>query len=386
MKDFSRAVIQWQLSKGRHHLPWQQQRTPYRVWISEIMLQQTQVQTVLPYFHRFMQRFPTVAALASAPLQEVMAIWAGLGYYRRAAHLHQCAQTIMQQYQGQFPTTARQWAQLPGIGPSTAAAIAAFCFGERAAILDGNVQRVLARVLAYGEDLSRSKNLKALWLEAQGLLPEMQTPVKNLEAMRAYTQGMMDLGAGVCLSRQPLCETCPVQAHCQAFSTATILSYPHKISRLVRQEVQLHWLVARASQDVYLCQRPSRGIWGGLWSFPEFSTQAALHQAVLPLLQCVQGMPEDSFLQAFRQQGGGAVTLQVIRHELTHRSLYIHPHQFQLPASLLQQEAFPHDAWRQLPAGQWFPMQQALNLGLPTPVKKLLQAMNHARHTSLQQQ
>ena len=195
--DLAERLVAWQHQDGRHHLPWQRVREPYRVWLSEIMLQQTQVTTVLGYFARFLDRFPDVQALAAAPLDDVLTLWAGLGYYSRARNLHRCAQIVVHQYGGEFPRTVDELAALPGIGRSTAGAIAAFCFGARAPILDANVRRVLTRVLGFGADLAEAKNERALWQQAEALLPRQDLS----HAMPRYTQGLMDLGAGICLPR-----------------------------------------------------------------------------------------------------------------------------------------------------------------------------------------
>ena len=205
---FAQCVIDWQRTHGRHGLPWQNTRDPYRVCLSEIMLQQTQVATVLGYYARFLERFPDVAALAAAPQDEVLALWSGLGYYSRARNLHRCAQAVVQAHGGAFPRSSEALQTLPGIGRSTAAAIAAFCFGERVAILDGNVKRVLTRVLGFGGDLAEAAQEKALWAEATRLLPE--------QGIARYTQGLMDLGATLCAARSPQCLLCPVQADCVA--------------------------------------------------------------------------------------------------------------------------------------------------------------------------
>ncbi|MBA2723118.1 MAG: A/G-specific adenine glycosylase, partial [Methylibium sp.] len=204
------CVTIWQREHGRHGLPWQRERDPYRVWLSEIMLQQTQVTTVLAYYARFLERFPDVAALAAATPDDVLAAWSGLGYYSRARNLHRCAQVVMAEHRGRFPASAEQLATLPGIGRSTAAAIAAFCFDERAAILDGNVKRVLTRVLGNGCDLAVATHERALWRQACELLPH------DGADMPAYTQGLMDLGATVCLVRRPNCLACPLQSLCIA--------------------------------------------------------------------------------------------------------------------------------------------------------------------------
>ncbi len=259
-------VVQWQASHGRNHLPWQQTRDPYRVWLSEIMLQQTQVATVLGYYERFLQQFPDVASLAAAPEDDVMALWSGLGYYSRARNLHRCAQAVVAEHGGAFPRTAAVLATLPGIGRSTAAAIASFCFGERAAILDANVKRVLTRVLAYGEDLSSSRHEKALWVLAEDLLPAQDLH----NTMPRYTQGLMDLGATVCLPRNPSCLVCPFAA--QVPSGAA-----RQCSQLSGQNAQnqtQHTSVvaacaARCSRPCVLAAAPihwgRHGIWAGLF-------------------------------------------------------------------------------------------------------------------------
>ncbi|MGC4244698.1 MAG: A/G-specific adenine glycosylase, partial [Herbaspirillum sp.] len=272
-EDFGKTVVAWQRSHGRSGLPWQNTRDPYRVWLSEIMLQQTQVVTVLAYYARFLARFPDVAALAAASEDEVLGLWSGLGYYSRARNLHRCAQAVVERFGGAFPATAEQLQTLPGIGRSTAAAIAAFCFGERVAILDGNVKRVLSRVLAFGEDLSRSANEKALWQAAQLLLPaEGET-----DAIARYTQGQMDLGATVCLPRQPQCLLCPVQRLCKARLAGNPERYPVREKRLRRSAMSLWLLLARREDGaVWLYKRPAHGIWAGLHSLPVFESAQAL--------------------------------------------------------------------------------------------------------------
>ncbi|RYY81151.1 MAG: A/G-specific adenine glycosylase, partial [Comamonadaceae bacterium] len=264
---FAGRVIDWQRSHGRNALPWQNTRDPYRVWLSEIMLQQTQVSVVLGHYQRFLERCPDVAALAAAPLDDVFGLWSGLGYYSRARNLHACAQAVMERHGGAFPRTARELQELPGIGPSTAAAIASFCFGERAAILDGNVKRVLTRVLAYGEDLASAGNERALWDMARALLPQ-----RNLqEAMPRYTQGLMDIGATVCLPRNPSCLLCPVERLCEAARQGRPEAYPVKTRKLKRSAESLWLLQARAEDgSVWLHKRPSPGVWGGLYCLPVF--------------------------------------------------------------------------------------------------------------------
>ena len=256
-------VVAWQGLQGRTGLPWQDTTDPYRVWLSEIMLQQTQVKTVLGYFDAFLRRFPDVQALAAAPLDDVLAAWSGLGYYSRARNLHACAQQVVQVHGGEFPRQAAALAQLPGIGRSTAAAIAAFCFGEHAAILDGNVKRVLTRVAAWGADLSRAPNERALWASATAALPPRAADLP------AYTQGIMDLGATVCLTHQPRCTACPLHSLCGAHAAGEATRYPVKTRRLKRSARSNAWLWLQDGLGrVWLQQRAPRGVWAGLWTLP----------------------------------------------------------------------------------------------------------------------
>src|SRR5574343_1317405 len=219
-KDIASRVVIWQQQHGRQDLPWQCTRVPYRVWLSEIMLQQTQVVTVREYYGRFLARFATVQALAEAELDEVLSFWSGLGYYSRARNLHACAQQVVHQHAGAFPATAEQLQTLPGIGRSTAAAIASICFGQRVAILDGNVKRVLTRLLGYGADLAQGANERELWALADLLLPQYAAD------MPAYTQSLMDVGATLCQPRKAQCEACPVQKQCAAHAQGQPLAYP----------------------------------------------------------------------------------------------------------------------------------------------------------------
>lgn len=342
---FSAEVIAWQAEHGRHDLPWQKNRDPYRVWLSEIMLQQTQVSTVLAYFDRFTQRFPDVQSLAAASVDDVLALWSGLGYYSRARNLHRCAQTVVSQFGGQFPSTAAQLAELPGIGRSTAAAIAAFCFSERVAILDGNVKRVLSRVLAFEGDLAQAAQERALWQQATDLLPQ--------QGIAGYTQGLMDLGATLCLIRQPQCPRCPVQAHCQARKNGEPMRYPIKTRKLKRSQREHHWLWLAHQGRVWLTQRPDKGVWAGLWSLPEFSDAKQLQQLLAAWPGQSQQMP--SFV-----------------HVLTHVDWTLHPLRHVLPTRLGASALAK--VTQALPSGQWFTREQALALGVPAPLKKWLLA------------
>ena len=340
---FAPQVIAWQRTHGRHALPWQNTRDPYRVWLSEIMLQQTQVATVLGYYERFLQRFADVAALAAAPLDEVLALWSGLGYYSRARNMHRCAQAVMELHGGHFPASSAGLMQLPGIGRSTAAAIAAFCFGERVAILDGNVKRVLTRVLGFGGDLAESAQERALWALATELLPAT--------GIETYTQGVMDLGATVCTTRSPACLLCPVVNQCVAARTNTQAGYPVKTRKLKRGTREHVWLWLRWRGHVWLVRRPDTGVWASLWSLPEFDSTAALDKAA-------SGWP------------GAFEALPSFTHVLTHLDWTLHPLRWTLPERTgAARVAALVKPW---PTGRWFDVDQALAAGLPAPLRKLL--------------
>lgn len=340
-------VVDWQRSHGRHALPWQNTRDPYRVWLSEIMLQQTQVATVLGYYARFLERFPDVAALAAASQDEVLALWAGLGYYSRARNLHRCAQVVVAEHGGAFPGTAAGLAELPGIGPSTAAAIAAFCFKERAAILDGNVKRVLSRALGFGEDLAQARNERALWAMAQALLP-------GSPDMPAYTQGLMDLGATLCTPRQPSCLLCPLAEPCVARAQGQPERYPVK-TRTLRRSRRAHallWLVC--GEAVWVERRPDSGVWASLWSWPEFDGVEALKT-------WLRGWP------------GELSVCPTLTHVLTHFDWELTPVRLQLPGTpdgLAPQWQVRLE--ERSPGGRWLARGQWAATGLPAPLRKLL--------------
>ncbi|MEP6739612.1 MAG: A/G-specific adenine glycosylase [Caldimonas sp.] len=342
---FAERIVAWQKSHGRHALPWQGTRDPYRVWLSEVMLQQTQVATVRDYYERFTKRFPDVRVLAAAEPGEVLALWSGLGYYGRARNLHRCAQVVVAEHAGKFPTTSAGLATLPGIGRSTAAAIAAFCFGERVAILDGNVKRVLARVLAFAGDLAEARAESDLWNAATALLPE-----RDIES---YTQGLMDLGATVCVARSPLCLICPVRADCAAASAGTQDRYPVKSRRVKRGSRENVWLEMRWRGQVWLVQRAASGVWAGLWSLPEFDSL-------------------DAFAASAAAWPGSAEELPPFKHVLTHFDWLLRPVRWTFPtrtsARTLAALLAP---W---PNGRWFTIADALALGLPAPLRKRLAA------------
>ncbi len=336
------AVLAWHAKHGRTGLPWQNTRDPYRVWLSEIMLQQTQVVTVLDYYPRFLQRFPDVASLASALLDDVLALWSGLGYYSRARNLHRCAQSVLQDFGGQFPQSAQLLQTLPGIGRSTAAAVAAFCYGERVAILDANVKRVLTRVLGNSSDMSVASNERALWDKATDLLPTSQLA----KAMPRYTQAMMDLGATLCTPRKPACERCPLAGVCVARAQGQPEIYPVKTRKLKRSS-ESWWLLRaeRADGAVYLAQRPAPGVWAGLYS--------------LPMLSC----REDLMATLTPAQQAACADQAAFVHVLTHKDLHLHVVQL-----VWKRQAAPQ------PTGQWFSINALPGVGLPAPIRKLLES------------
>ena len=341
----SPSLIAWQGREGRHGLPWQGSRDPYRVWLSEIMLQQTQVKTVLGYYAQFLARFPDVAALADAPLDEVLSLWQGLGYYSRARNLHRCAQAVVAEHGGRFPATAAGLARLPGIGPSTAAAIAAFCYGERVAILDGNVKRVLARALGFEGDVGVAREQQALWQLATQALPAGP-------GIEAYTQGLMDLGATVCTPRQPACGRCPWQADCVAHATGRTAALPVKARRLRRgaRSNALLWLQRPQDGAHWLVQRPETGVWAGLWAFPEFDDLAALDAAVA-------------------DWPGELETLPAVKHVLTHLDWQLTPVRLRLADAA---RPGPDELLARWPTGRWVAPAALAAHGLPTPVRRWL--------------
>jgi A/G-specific adenine glycosylase len=326
---FSAKLIAWQRRHGRRDLPWQNTRDPYRVWLSEVMLQQTQVGAVIPYYRRFIERFPTVQALAAAEEDEVLRFWSGLGYYARGRNLHAAAKVIAS---GGFPRTAQAIAQLPGVGRSTAAAVAAFAFGERAAILDGNVKRVLARCFAVEAE-------KALWTLAESLLPRAE--------IEAYTQGLMDLGATVC-TRTPKCGACPMQDTCIARGEGRIAELPRPRSRKPLPARTWHWLVLRDGNEVLLERRAPTGIWGGLWVFPDVPAGSAVARRCRALL----GVDVDVLRE-----------MEALQHGFTHFRVTIRP---------LLCAVKRRTAQAQLPGRLWLGIEEAAAAAVPAPVRTLL--------------
>ncbi|MDP1979198.1 A/G-specific adenine glycosylase [Undibacterium sp.] len=349
---FSVTLVTWQKQHGRHGLPWQQSREAYRVWLSEIMLQQTQVTAVIPYYQRFLETFPTVFDLAAAPVEQVMEHWSGLGYYTRARNLHQCAKQVVDKYQGIFPADPAALQELPGIGRSTAAAITAFSYGTVAAILDGNVKRVFARVFGIDGYPGTKPVEDNMWLRAQALLPAQD--------IGAYTQGLMDLGATVCTRSSPKCPQCPFQPRCVAYAQGRTAELPVRKPKKAQKEKQVIMLLLQDGAEVWLERRPPTGIWGGLLSLPE--------------LAGMQETTEDTFsvdaqmttVRARASRFGDIASIQVLpvfAHVFTHFKLHILPVHVQLKKRHLEVADSEHG---------WHALDDAAQLGLPAPVKTLL--------------
>ncbi|MDR2261651.1 MAG: A/G-specific adenine glycosylase [Azoarcus sp.] len=343
MSDFSVRLIGWQHAHGRHGLPWQDSRDPYRVWLSEIMLQQTQVAAVIPYYTRFLARFPDVAALAAASVEEVMALWSGLGYYARARNLHRAAREVVEKHGGRFPATAAALAGLPGVGRSTAAAIAAFASGERTAILDGNVKRVLCRAFGIAGFPGERAIETRLWALAETLLPARR------EDMGVYIQAQMDLGAMVCTRARPACERCPLAGECVARVSGRIAELPAPRPRKTLPRRAARMAVVILGQSVLLERRPPAGIWGGLLALPEIPAHI--------------GDIEAWGTRTFGLARVGVRELPAFIHTFTHFTLAIAPWRIDLPAPpRLVAEA----AW------QWLDFGQIASAALPAPVRRIL--------------
>jgi A/G-specific adenine glycosylase len=340
---FARRVVDWQRRHGRSGLPWQGARDPYAIWLSEIMLQQTQVATVVPYYLRFRARFPDVASLAAADEDEVLRLWSGLGYYSRARNLHRAARAIVARHGGVFPGERAAIEALPGIGRSTAAAIAGFAFGARAAILDGNVKRVLARHFAIAGFPGDRAVESRLWQLAESLLPAAD--------IEPYIQGLMDLGATVCTARTPQCERCPVRGTCAARAQNRVGELPAPRPRRTVRHRRTAMLVLRRASDVMLQKRPPVGVWGGLWCFPEIEAG------------------DDPARAAKRRYGcevAGIERLGLLRHGFTHFTLDIEPLVCRV------RRLAPRVAQ---PGVLWMSLEDAIGAAVPAPVRKLLRLL-----------
>ncbi|GGE54065.1 A/G-specific adenine glycosylase [Streptosporangium jomthongense] len=341
---FAEKLLAWYDRHGRHDLPWHHNRTPYRVWVSEIMLQQTQVATVIPYYRAFMARFPDVQTLAEAPVDDVLSHWSGLGYYARARNLQRAARSVMDDFGGKFPQTREELESLTGIGRSTAAAIIAQAFGKRAAILDGNVKRVLARYHAVPGWPGQTSVLKQLWEHAEAHTPD--------ERVRDYTQGIMDLGAMVCTRSRPACSDCPLQTGCKAYARGETGLYPGSRPKKVRPE-KTTWMVILEDREgrILLQRRPPSGIWGGLWSLPELDPAYGAEE-----LQeaCEQNLGVDC---------GEPELIGGFRHTFSHYHLHIQPARLDVTGQSTVRDDAQH---------KWLYRHEALALGLPAPIRTLL--------------
>jgi len=342
--NFAKTILDWFDQHGRHDLPWQHPRSAYQVWVSEIMLQQTQVQTVIPYFQRFMTAFPTIESLACAEQTDVLAHWAGLGYYARGRNLHNAAQHIQQVYQGEFPVSYEQILALPGVGRSTAGAILAQAFGQSYAILDGNVKRVLTRFYGVEGWPGDKKIENQLWQKAESLLPSQR--------LADYTQALMDFGATLCKRSRPACSVCPMRDRCQAFKDQTVNRLPTPRPKKLLPTKQCWVLILLDGfGKIAFEKRPQQGIWGGLFSLPEFSDRNQLMLA---------GVKADSLLECDK-----------VCHSFSHYHLHIHPIQAQrLPIVAEGTEGY-----------LWWTIDQALTKGLPAPIKKIIMQIKSANQT-----
>ncbi|NVK22558.1 MAG: A/G-specific adenine glycosylase [Kangiellaceae bacterium] len=334
-RSFAKQVIAYYHEKGRKDLPWHNTKDPYRIWLSEIMLQQTQVKTVIPYYQKFLKAFPNVLDLANAELDEVLHLWSGLGYYSRARNLHKAAQMVRDEHQGEFPQSQAELESLPGVGRSTAGAIAAFAFDKPAAILDGNVKRVLARCFAIEGWYGQTKVLNKLWDLSEKLTSKNETA--------AFNQAMMDLGAVVCKRNKPLCSECPLAQKCQALQQDRIAELPHRKPKKARPSKSVYWLIYLDKGQILLQKRPPSGIWGGLWSLPEIEIEAKV-----------------------QKQYSSERQLDAILHKFSHYDLHIYP--------LLMQKK-PNISIMEPSSQQWYSLAEPLSVGLPTPVSNLLEQL-----------
>ena len=348
--EFQENVLHWFDHFGRTDLPWQQKISAYRVWVSEIMLQQTQVSTVIPYYHRFMAAYPKVQDLAKAESDEVMHYWTGLGYYARARNLHKTAKLVSHQLDGEFPSTVDSLSALPGIGRSTAGAICAIAFKRRAAILDGNVKRVLARFSATDGWPGKTEVMQRLWTLTEKYTPEAR--------IADYTQAMMDLGATVCTRSNPKCTECPLNTHCRAYKDDRVHQFPGKKPKKtlpVKEKIML--VIRNVKDEILLQQNPPTGLWGGLWVLPMVDSPSEI------------GAMCSTFGLSIKHK----IPLQPRRHTFSH---------FHLDYQPIEIDAYNdvHQSKIQESAGQvWYNLANPLLLGLPAPIKALLGdiAINH---------
>ena len=348
LPSFPDRLLAWFDDHGRKDLPWQRLKDPYRIWVSEIMLQQTQVQTVIPYFERFVQSFPDVVRLANAAQDQVLQHWSGLGYYARARNLHRAAQVIRDEYGGVFPDTREAVTELPGVGRSTAGAILSLAFDQHHAILDGNVKRVLARHQAVDGWPGTTAVAKRLWDIAESNTPAERTA--------AYTQAIMDLGATLCTRSRPACERCPVAADCVARSTMSVTVYPGRKPKKDKPLRATTMVIARHDGHVYMERRPEAGIWGGLWSLPELAG----------------GSVEDWCSERLSTEVAESDAWELLRHSFSHYDLDIQPIVVRVAAPLSKVADSCDVTWHRL--GDELPG------GVAAPVNKLLEKLENVSH------
>lgn len=351
-KYFAKTLLDWFDQHGRKHLPWQQHKTAYRVWISEIMLQQTQVATVIPYFERFIKLFPDVATLAQATEDAVLHLWAGLGYYSRARNLHRAAKTMLTQHRGNVPSTLPELIKLPGIGLSTAGAILSIAYKQPVAILDGNVKRVLARLHAIDSPIDDKQIENKLWELARNY-----TPIKRVAD---YTQAMMDFGATLCTRKNPQCVCCPFQKYCAAYQQNIVNDLPKKKASKILPLRVATFLIFKNNEHLLLEKRPSYGIWGGLWSFPEISGKPEKKAIRLYCHQKLHFIPENYEL------------MKSFRHTFTHYHLDIHPIIINTINTSKNKQFKVMDDCQQI----WYNPSHPENIGLPKPVQIIIKALS----------
>lgn len=358
--EFTQPLLSWFEQYGRHDLPWQQEITPYRVWVSEIMLQQTQVATVIPYYERFMSRFPTVQDLASASQDEVLTYWAGLGYYARGRNLHKAAQMIKNEFSGKFPSTFDEVMSLPGIGRSTAGAILSISLQQRFAILDGNVKRVLSRYFAVKGWPGQKKVENFLWDYAEQLTPDT--------GYADYTQAIMDLGATLCKRSKPACEVCPVKGSCQALAMGEVARFPFSKPKKSKPTKQAWFLIEENSAgQIQLYKRAQKGIWAGLWSLPQFDSKEQVYE----------------YLESHAEVPESLIEWKEFRHTFSHYHLDIKPLIFRHKSHF--QQAVPKKSNHLLKVAEhgvvyatdevcWIDLKDCSKqtLGMPAPIEKLL--------------
>jgi A/G-specific adenine glycosylase len=345
--DITNKILEWYQHSGRKTLPWQQEITPYRVWLSEIMLQQTQVATVIPYFNHFVIKFPTINALAKTDINEVLYLWSGLGYYARARNLHKTASEIIEKYQGIFPDRFSDIVALPGIGRSTAGAILSLALEKKYAILDGNVKRLLTRYYAIGDWPGNKKTEKRLWELSESILPNV--------SIRNFNQALMDLGALICTRSKPRCSVCPLSPKCMAYSLGDWKKYPGKRIQKVKPERKSWFLLLQLGHRVWLRQRSLSNLWGGLFCFPEFSG-------------------EDNLMNWLNKHDISTkiVSWQTTRHAFSHFNLNVTPVHLVLPF---------HPVKITKVGGLWYDLKDPPNVGLATPTIKLLKQLSHKNYS-----